>query len=302
MRRALAALLAAVAAAGRVRGLEVPMSLPKKIGVVGVGTISSATVRGLCRAYPGTCEPSFVLSPRNAAKGAALVEEFGAERITIAADNQAVVDAADCVIVAVLPAQAEAVLSALTIPKETLVVSLMASVKLATLKSLTGCDRIVVCCPLPAIATGDGCTLVVPGGVPEALAIYESLGTAVPVDDEDQYRRLQAMTCLMGDLYERMRTAQTWLTDNGVAPEPASKFVGGIFRTITTDAKDATPPTLDHLVAEQTPGGMNEMVIAEQRADGSYASLTHSLNSIHSRLSGAHDPGLAPANKRQKTD
>ena len=53
------------------------------------------------------------------------------------------------------------------------------------------------------------------------------------------------------------------------------------------------------LVAEQTPGGMNEMVISEQKEDGAYTSLEHSLDSIYSRLCGAHDPSLAPAKRRK---
>ena len=68
---------------------------------------------------------------------------------------------------------------------------------------------------------------------------------------------------------------------------------------MTHDARRAGPSTLSDLVAEQTPGGMNEMVIAEQRADGAYASLEHSLDSIYSRLCGAHDPSLAPAKRRK---
>ena len=266
-----------------------------------MGTISSATVRGLCRAFPGAGEPTFVLSPRGAAKGRALVDEFGAERIAVADSNQAVVDACDCVIVAVLPGQAADVLGALSIPKTTLIISLMASVNLATLRELTRVDRVVVCCPLPAVQQGAGTTIIVPADVPEAAAIYGAVGTAVPVDDEDQYRRLQCMTCLMGDCYERMRTSQEWLKANGVAGDVAATYVTGIFKTILTDAVGAGPETLGHLVAEQTPGGMNEMVISEQRADGAYAGLEHSLNSIHSRLSGAHDASLAPANKRQKS-
>ena len=273
--------------------------MPSTIGVVGVGTISSATVRGLCAAFPAADGPTFTLSPRGAAKGAALVADFGADRMAVAASNQAVVDATECVIVAVLPGQADAVLSALTFRPDQLVVSLMASVSLDRLRKLTGCSKICVAMPLPPVATRNGCTIVVPDDRPDALALFRAVGKAVPVADETQFKRLQAMTCLMGDLYERQRTAQTWLTDNGVDPTAAAAFVGGIFRTITTDSADAAPDTLAHLVAEQTPGGMNEMVIAEQRADGNYDALRHSLNSIHSRLDGDHDPNLAPAKKRR---
>ena len=79
----------------------------------------------------------------------------------------------------------------------------------------------------------------------------------------------------------------------------SSAYVGGVFHTMTHDARRAGPSTLSDLVAEQTPGGMNEMVISEQRADGAYASLEHSLDSIYSRLCGAHDPSLAPAKRRK---
>ncbi|KAH8059726.1 pyrroline-5-carboxylate reductase [Aureococcus anophagefferens] len=117
------------------------------------------------------------------------------------------------------------------------------------------------------LMAGAGTTIV--PAVPEAAAIYGAVGTAVPVDDEDQYRRLQCMTCLMGDCYERMRTPQEWLEANGVAGDVAATYVTGIFKTILTDAAGAGPETLGHLVAEQTPGGMNEMVISEQ-PDGAY--------------------------------
>jgi len=50
--------------------------VPESIGVVGVGTISSAAVRGLCR----SSDAQFVLSPRNAAKAKALAEAATAVR------------------------------------------------------------------------------------------------------------------------------------------------------------------------------------------------------------------------------
>ena len=44
------------------------------------------------------------------------------------------------------------------------------------------------------------------------------------------------------------------------------------------------------------------MVIREQREDGAYASLQHSLDSVHSRLAGAHDPELARAARVLRRD
>ena len=68
-------------------------------GFVGVGTINSAVVKGLC-----TCDTppkAVVLSPRNAEKAAALKAAFP-DRVTIADSNQAVLDAADWVFLVII--------------------------------------------------------------------------------------------------------------------------------------------------------------------------------------------------------
>jgi pyrroline-5-carboxylate reductase len=269
--------------------------VPETIGVIGVGTISSAAVRGLSE-RSGTSAPAFVLSPRNAAKAQALDDAYA--KVEVAKDNQAVVDACDCVLLAVLPRQAEAVCKPLKFREGQLVVSLMAGVPLESVRAWCGPADCALACPLPAIAEGAGTTIVTPPE-PRTIAIFERLGKAVPVATEDQFKRLQAMTCLMGDLYQRQLSAQDWLTSHGVAADAAAAYVGGVFHTMTHDAQHAGPATLAELVAEQTPGGMNEMVISEQRTDGAYASLGHSLDSVYSRLNGAHDPSLAPVNFRK---
>ena len=104
---------------------------------------------------------------------------------------------------------------------------------------------------------------------------------------------LMPITCLMGQLYAQQRAAQGWLVAQGIDRAVAAKYVGGIYSTITHDSAapgpvswsrvpalspptvaarcglplqaSQTPPphtqdTLDHLVAEQTPGGLNEQV------------------------------------------
>jgi hypothetical protein len=74
--------------------------LPGVLGFVGIGTINSAVIRGLCT---GTNPPKrIVLSPRSTSKAKALQAEFPAI-IEIAASNQAVVDVAHWVIIATPP-------------------------------------------------------------------------------------------------------------------------------------------------------------------------------------------------------
>lgn len=270
------------------------MLAPVTIGVIGVGTISSACVRGLC----GLKDLSFVLSPRNASKASWLRSEFP-ELIRIAGSNQDVVDGSDVVFVAVLPTQAEGALGPLTFRPSHRVISLMAGVDLATMKRLTEpAENVCISIPLPIVAKRRGVTLIMPRD-PVAKDLFEALGSAVCVDDEQQFRRLQCMTCIMGDLYERQRTAYEWLTHADVPPDVAAAYVGDIFHCITADAVDADPTTFQRLVDEQTPGGMNEMVITEQRDDGNYNALGFSLDSLYSRLSGnPDDPSLKPNARR----
>ena len=69
---------------------------PPRYGVLGVGALASAIVTGLC---DGVADPPvIVLSPRNAEAAAGLAARF--DSVSVAADNQAVLDAAELVFVA----------------------------------------------------------------------------------------------------------------------------------------------------------------------------------------------------------
>ncbi|CAK0812633.1 unnamed protein product, partial [Prorocentrum cordatum] len=242
-----------------------------------------------------------VLGPRGAAKAAALAAEFpGTARV--AGSNQEVVDAVDCVVVAVLPRQAEEVLRALTFREGQQVLSLVATLPPSRLRELAApAAEVAVAVPLPAVARRQGATLLIPP-VPFAQAVFAPLGSCVSVDDEAQFRRLQSVTALMGDFYARRQlTVQQWLVSHGVPEAQAAAWVGADFATMAADSAGAGAGTLAALVAEQTPGGMNEMVPREE-ADGSYQSLLYSLDAVHRRFAtGKADPELAPAVKRQRT-
>ena len=85
-----------------------------RYGFVGVGTMSSAIVRGMCT-LPG--DPAcIVLSPRGAVKAAALAAEFP-DKVTIASGNQEVVDKSDVVFIGVLPKQTEVGRRAAPVPQ-----------------------------------------------------------------------------------------------------------------------------------------------------------------------------------------
>lgn len=272
-------------------------AVPETIGIVGVGTIGSALVRGLLSSPPGEAlaPRKVVLSPRNAERAARLAAEFP-EQIRVAGSNQEVVDAADCVVLSVLPALAPAVLQELSFRPGQKLLSLVAfGLPLARLQDLASpVTEVTVAMPLPAVARREGATLMTPNRS-WARAIFESVGTCVATDDEERFRRMQCLTGLMGDLYKRQLTTQRWLESHGVPQEEAASWVGASFATMMADSSTLSPDTLEKLVAEQTPNGLNEMAWKEQEAAGAYEALTQTMDSLHHRITvGKANPALAP--------
>lgn len=258
--------------------------LPKSIGVVGVGTIGSAVVRGLLSSPAGYLPhvPNFVLSPRDASKAAALRAEFP-NSTRICESDQEVVDSADCIILALPGGVAEPVMKSLRFHDGQQVISLIAALELSTLQQLTGprvnCTKAL---PLPAVASRQGTTLGFPPK-PFADAIFSALGTYTAVTDEALFKRMAVATSFMGDFYKRQLTIQEWLTSNGVPSTSAASYLGALFATFAADTKDAAPTTFAEKVAEQTPGGLNEMVWKEQQQKGVYAAVNESLDAVYRR-------------------
>lgn len=69
----------------------------------------------------------------------------------------------------------------------------------------------------------------------------------------------------MGQFYAQQLATQQWLEAQGVEAADAAKWTGAVFHCISYDSAVALPHTFEHLVAEQTPGGLNEQVVREQR-------------------------------------
>merc|ERR1719265_303897 len=85
-----------------------------------------------------------------------------------------------------------------------------------------------------------------------------------------------SMACIMGDFYAHMRSCHQWLISKGVDSTTASKAVGSYFSTYHHASQDSEIG-FDHLVAEQTPGGVNQQVIEELEKQGRYDAVKDGL-------------------------
>ena len=124
-----------------------------RCGFVGTGTMSAAMVRGLCTANPPVA--SVAVSPRNAEKAAALAREFPG-RVTVAADNQDVVERSDVVFIGVLGPVVEETVRGLRFEAgRHTVISLVAAAKLDSLREWCAPlapEAVIRAIPLPPVA------------------------------------------------------------------------------------------------------------------------------------------------------
>lgn len=278
--------------------------LEPRLGFIGVGTIASALVRGLCVGVERP--PRIVLSPRGGS--ARLAAELG-ECVSIAPNNQAVVDRCDVLLLCVLPQQASEVLGALTFRDGQILVSVLSSAPTAALAAAARLppSAVVRALPLPAVGERCGVTPLWPASHASVVALFEQLGGAIAAADERELMVLASMTSLMGQLYAQMGGARDWLVGRGIDREQARRYVTAIYAGAVSNADaaaarvradaDAGASVFDELVAEQTAGGINEQLLRELTAAGALEALGVGLDGIHARLTAPLDS--ADENSRQ---
>ena len=84
----------------------------------------------------------------------------------------------------------------------------------------------------------------------------------------------------MGPLYQMQAGISSWLVEQGaLEKQEAQRYVGDLFVSVTTDAREEQK-SYDYakLVAEQTPGGLNEQNIRRLHESGLFSAVDGSLD------------------------
>lgn len=260
-----------------------------RMGFVGTGRIAEAVVTGLCTA---AAPPEQVLvSPRNAAIAQGLAARFPLVRV--AADNEAVVAGSEVVALSLRPAMAAEVLRPLAFCRGQRVLSLMALVPLAELRTLVDPAEAVRVLPLPTAARRQG-PLVLHPAERWAQELLAPLGELVLPETETELEALWSATGLIAAQYELLRTVTDWLSARGVASARADRYVRSMFAGITAQAAASDAPLAELRAEAQTKGGLNEQALRSLEAAGMFTALSQALDEIAARLAQAHrgpDPG-----------
>lgn len=268
---------------GSSSGASSTVDVLPKVGMIGVGTIAEALTVGLC-AF-GDPRAEILLSPRNEVISSRLARRF--EGVTVAVDNQAVVDGSEIVILAVRPQVAEEVLGALRFRADQRVVSLIATYQVEQLSRLVApAHRISRAVPLPPVAERQGPLAVYTESV-AILELLDGLGSLIRVEDEAHLDLISAVTSLMGTYFGMTGAVDSWLVERGFQPEASRIFVAELFLNLALAAKKRSEESFSRLSAEySTPGGLNEQAWRELRASGWADQVQSALSLILDRIHG----------------
>lgn len=250
------------------------------LGFVGTGVITAHMVRGLkasvLRDWP------VVLSPRSAGTAQALARLPG---VRVAADNQAVVDAAEVLVLAVRPQIAEEVLSGLSFHPDRPIISLMAGVSLEDLARWTAGRDICRAIPLPPVEVLRCVTPVYPPR-PLAMQLFNALGQALPVHDLPAFDAYGTGSAVMATWFGLAETVAGWMQAHGIDEADAQTYVRGLFGNLgdTLRASDRPIEALRHDHA--TKGGLNEQTYEVFRAKGGSAAVIAGMDAVMARITG----------------
>jgi pyrroline-5-carboxylate reductase len=162
----------------------------KTIGFIGVGELALYTVRGVRR---GGYRGRLLLSPRNRDKAAMLAAQYDCE---VQADNQAVIDNCDCVVIATRPADCLETLAALNFRPGQLLLSVVAGIEVAQLQNVLNDDiDIVRAMPVSSAEAGASPTLVYPDNA-FVRAFFDHCGNAIAVDNEAWFTQGSVLACV----------------------------------------------------------------------------------------------------------
>ena len=252
------------------------------IGFIGTGAITEALVRGLCTSGQGP--DRILLSPRNAERAAALTAQFA--QVATAPDNQAVVNGAETVFLAMRPDAAEEIVGTLRFRKGQTIVSLLPTFALAQVGALVApaddCCRVL---PLPPAARRQGPIAIYPAGH-SAAPLVALVGTLVELGEENEFAALLASTSLMASFFASGGSVAEWLTRKGVSAKGARVYVAELTAALAQAALD-DELSYETLVDEHTtPGGLNAQALRELRDAGNCANIARTLDLIDRRIHG----------------
>jgi len=233
------------------------------LGFLGTGHITAAMVTGL-----GLSEHRIWVSPRNAETAADLARRFSS--VTVAASNQDVIDRSDVVVLALPPRTAPEILAGLTFRADTQVISVISGLSIARIPSA----QVTRAVPVPSVADRAGPTVIYP---PNRIAadVFDSLGTTIQVDSEEEFEAFCAVTATIASQLAFLDSIASWLMRHGAPENDARDYIRAMMSGAINGDAGAE--------AHATPGGINERLLQHLRRHNVFERVTEGLDLVLNR-------------------
>ena len=163
------------------------------LGFIGTGNIVSDVIIGISKSK--IKYKKIIISPRNKKKAIYLKKYF--KKVTIAKNNQEVIDKTDCVFLGVLPKVGEAILPKLRFKNKQIIVSFMSTTSYAKLKTLIKKKSIIIrAIPMPPIRMGKGPVAIFPPNK-KVKGFFDKIGTTIEIKNEKLSKNFWAISGTM---------------------------------------------------------------------------------------------------------
>jgi pyrroline-5-carboxylate reductase len=205
--------------------------------------------------------------------------------VSIAKNNQEIVDRCDWVFLSITPTVGKKIIKDLRFKPNQIVVSFISTINLEKLKKAIKVRvKIVRAIPLPPISLMKGPVPICPPNR-KVKEFFNKIGTTVEIKNEKSSINFWSTSGMMAPFYELLRVMTDWLVKRGVKRNDAQKYITSLFLALSEDAFVNSKNNLKYLVKEsQTPKGLNEQGVKELSKAGFYRALEKTLNNIHKRL------------------
>lgn len=248
------------------------------VGILGVGGLAGLMVRG----WQGAGY-RLLLSPRNAVVAERLAADYGCE---VATSNQALVDAADGVFVALPAANGIEELAKLAFRPGQPVLSAMAGTGLARLQSVIGpAQAAVSMMPGYANALGVGPSILCPddGFWRPVLA---ATGPVIAFDDEAIFTAAATFGAFSGASFGFMAQVIGWFQAQGLPPDTARALVAATLRGNAEVLLRETRGLPEIRAEVVTPGGISELLLTTLEEHEALQAWDEGLTRVLRRIGG----------------
>ena len=251
------------------------------LGFIGTGKIASSVITGISNSK--ISYKKITISPRNIKIAKNLRKKFN--KITIAKDNQQVIDQSDWIFLSITPSVGEKIIKNLKFKSKHTVISFISTITLLQLKKAIRVKaKIIRAIPLPPVSLRKGPIPICPPNT-KVKKFFNHLGTTIEIKNEKSSINFWTTSGMMAPFYEILRIMSDWLVKREVKRNDAQKYITSLFLALSEDAVKNSNKNLKFLVKEsQTPKGLNEQGVKELTRAAFYKSLKKTLNSIHRRL------------------